>query len=61
MCQKVNSSKKNGILNHNLWLSRMEIICCGEFINVSGSQIFLLGLSFSEGYFGNQYKELLLG
>lgn len=42
--QKVNSSKKNGILNHDLWLSGMEIICCGKLINVSGSQIFLLGL-----------------
>lgn len=42
-CQKVNSNK-NGILNHDLWLPGMEIICCGEFINVSGSQIFLLGL-----------------
>lgn len=44
VCQKVNSSKKNGILNHDLWPSGMEIICCGELINVSGSQIFLLGL-----------------
>lgn len=44
VCQKVNSSKKNGILNHDLWLSGMEIICCGAFINVSGSQTFLLGL-----------------
>lgn len=60
VCQKINSSKKNGILNHDLWLSGMKIICRGEFINVSSSETFLLGLYLSESYFGNQYKELLL-